>query len=204
MVLIGLILGCLAGAVILQVVQRTRMRCRMARHPSPTFVFADLVGYTALTDSTGDQEAVRVAREFERAMSNLSREHGAWHVKSMGDGVMIWAPDATQAVALAARALEEICRRPDLPPVRVGVHTGPAVMDRGDWYGGTVNVAARLAREARPNEGLVSDTTQSAAVRGGLQWSLKANGELALRGVGRPICVWRLLASPPVAARPTR
>ena len=93
-------------------------------HPSPTFVFADLVGYTALTEERGDEAAARVAREFRRTMSALSRDHGAWQVKSMGDGVMIWAPDAAQAVALAAQAVEEVGTRPDLLPVRVGVHTG--------------------------------------------------------------------------------
>jgi adenylate cyclase len=90
-------------------------------------VFADLAGYTALTEERGDEAAARVAREF-RTMCALSREHGAWQVKSMGDGVTIWSPDAGQAIALAARTVEDVGTRPDLLPVRAGVHTGPAVM----------------------------------------------------------------------------
>lgn len=74
----------------------------MRRHPAPTFVFADLVGYTALTETRGNETAAGVAREFRRSMSSLSRDHGAFTVKSMGDAVMIWAPDAGEAVALAA------------------------------------------------------------------------------------------------------
>ena len=62
----------------------------MARHPAPTFVFADLVGFTALTQRCGDETAARVAHEFRRTMSALSREHGAWQIKSLGDGAMIW------------------------------------------------------------------------------------------------------------------
>ena len=93
----------------------------------------------------------------------LSREHGAWHVKSMGDGAMIWVPDAGSAVRLAERMLTEVGTRPDLLPVRVGAHTGPAVMRDGDWYGSAVNVAARLADVADPNEAVVSDATQSIA-----------------------------------------
>jgi adenylate cyclase len=169
------------------VTRRRRMRC----HPSPTFVFADLVGYTALTEQHGDQAAAAIAREFRRTMCALSREHGAWQVKSMGDGVMIWAPDAGEAMALASQAVTEVGTRPDLLPVRVGVHTGAAVMRGCDWYGGAVNVAARLAAEAQPNEALVSGATRDAA-RGRPGPRLAAPRELLLRGLERPIATWRL------------
>ena len=162
----------------------------MARHPAPTFLFADLVGYTALTERCGDEAGARVAREFRRAMGALSREHGARQVKTMGDGAMIWAPDAARAVALAARTVLEIGTRSDLLPVRVGAHTGPALMRDGDWYGSSVNVAARLARAAGPNEALISMTTQSAAHQ--LENALKSRCELVLRGVERPMVAWRL------------
>ena len=88
----------------------------MAAHPTPTFLFADLVGYTTLAERCGDEAAMQVAREFRRVMSLLSREHGACHVKSMGDGAMIWVPDATQAVALAGRTLIEVGRGPTCCP----------------------------------------------------------------------------------------
>jgi adenylate cyclase len=82
------------------------------------------------------------AREFGRTIPELSRKHGAWQVKSMGDGAMIWASDPARAVALAACVLEEVGVRPDLLPVRVGVHTGSVVMRGGDWYGSAVNLRA--------------------------------------------------------------
>ncbi len=163
----------------------------MRSHHAPTFLFADLAGFTALTETRGDEAAAEVARRFRRTMRSLSREHGAWQVKSMGDGVMIWAPDAAQAVALAARAVEEVGTIPDLLPVRIGVHTGPAVMQGLDWYGSTVNVAARLADEAEPGQALISGATLSAA-QAGLTRSLRLQRELVLRGVERPIVAWRL------------
>jgi class 3 adenylate cyclase len=193
-----LIAGCVLGAAAVLLLHLTwaqsRLR-RMARHPAPTFLFADLVGYTALTERCGDEAGARVAREFRRAMSALSREHGARQVKSMGDGAMIWAPDAAQAVALATRTVLEIGTRPDLLPVRVGAHTGPALMRDGDWYGSSVNLAARLARAAGPNEALISFTTQSAARE--LESQLKSRCELVLRGVERPMVAWRLAADGP-------
>lgn len=178
----------MAGYVVLVA---TRKRRRMQQHPAPTFVFADLVGYTALTDQHGDQAAARVAREFRRTMGALSREHGAWRVKSMGDGVMIWAPDPAGAIALAARTVERVGTREDLLPVRVGVHTGAAVMSGCDWYGSAVNVAARLASEAAPNEALVSAATREAAA-GAAAPPFSGRRELTLRGVARPVSAWRL------------
>jgi class 3 adenylate cyclase len=185
---VGLAAAGLVGAVA------TRRRRWMQRQPTPTFVFADLAGYTALTEERGDAAAAQVAREFRRTMCALSREHGAWQVKSMGDGVMIWAPDAGNAVALAAQAVERVGTRSDLLPVRVGVHTGPAVMRGCDWYGSAVNVAARLATEAEPNEALVSSTTRAAA-HGGLTSRLGAERQLRLRGVARPIAAWTLTSA---------
>lgn len=191
--IVQVLTGCAAGAALvgLRRVRVARRRRWMARHPAPTFVFADLVGYTALTEEHGDETAAQVAREFRRMIDTLSRAHGAWQVKSMGDGAMIWAPDPGRAVALAARVVEEVGARPDLLPVRVGVHTGRAVMRGGDWYGSSVNVAARLAREADANEALISWTT-GGAVLGDLSWSHKTRCDIALRGVEHPVAVWRL------------
>ena len=109
----------------------------------------------------------------------------------MGDGVMIWAPDPAAAVALAARTVSHVGGRADLLPVRVGVHTGPAVMSGCDWYGGAVNLAARLAAEAEPNQALVSAATLAAA-GAGLEQPLGRRRELALRGIARPVAAWRL------------
>jgi class 3 adenylate cyclase len=163
----------------------------MRSYPSPTFVFVDLAGYTALTEARGDRAAARLAREFGRTMSDLSRAHGAWQVKSMGDGVMIWSSDAARAVALAAAAVADVGNRPDLLPVRVAVHTGPAVMCGRDWYGSTVNVAARLASQAAPNEALISATSRAAA-SGDLPHPLGPRRELCLRGVERSVVAWGL------------
>jgi adenylate cyclase len=168
-----------------------RRRRWMRSHPTPTFVFVDLAGYTTLTETRGDQAAAHVASEFQRTMRGLSREHGAWQVKSMGDGVMIWAPDPARAVALATETLEAVGSRVDLLPVRIGVHTGPAVMCGWDWYGSTVNVAARLAGQAGPNEALISATSGAAASRD-RTGSLGRRRQLRLRGVERPVVAWCL------------
>lgn len=163
----------------------------MRRHRAPTFLFADLVGYTAVTESRGDAAAAELARTFRRRMRTLARRHGGWQVKSMGDGVMIWTPSAAAAVELATEAVREVGTTPELLPVRVGVHTGPAVMSGLDWYGSTVNVAARLADHAEPNQALVSGTTVQAAMRD-LVRPPRARRVLTLRGIDDPVVAWRL------------
>lgn len=78
---------------------------------------------------------------------------------------MIWARDPAAAITIAARAVEKVGTRPDLLPVRVGVNTGPAVRRGRDWFGTSVNVAARLAAQAEPNQALVSAATHAAVER---------------------------------------
>ena len=169
----------------------TYRRRSMARHPAPTFVLADLAGYTALADQRGDEAAAAVAREFRRAMRVLSRRHGAWQVKSMGAGVMIWAPDASRAMALAVETVRQLGTRPDLLPVRVGVHTGPVVMRGCDWYGSAVNVAARLVSNAAPNEALVSAATRDAAQDADAP-AVTGRRDVTLRGIALPVSTWTL------------
>jgi class 3 adenylate cyclase len=168
---------------------RTQRACR--RRSIPTFLFADLVGYTALTETVGDAAAADLAREFRRTMCALSRDHGARQVKSMGDGVMIWIADAGDAVSLAAQTLDRVGTRSDLLPVRVGVHTGPAVRRGGDWYGSAVNVAARLAEEATPTEALVSEAPWAMA-RCEYTKPVDKPREMVLKGLDRRVAAWRL------------
>jgi adenylate cyclase len=80
---------------------------------------------------------------------------------------------------------------PTLPPVRVGVHSGPAVSHEGDWYGRAVNVASRLCSVAAGGEVLVSEA------------SLAAAGELPAVSVGERRLHWLKNVTEPVAARAT-
>jgi adenylate cyclase len=191
--ILAVLAACLAWALMARCrrVGAARRHREFARNPAPTFVFADLVGYGSFTEQRGDEAAMRVAREFGRVMRALSHEHGAWHVKSMGDGAMICVPDASRAVSLARRTLTEVGRHPALLPVRIGAHTGPAVLHDGDWYGSAVNVAARLVSIARPNEALVSDTTRDAASTGARRLMARRD-VVGLRGVSAPVGVWPL------------
>jgi adenylate cyclase len=131
--------------------------------PTHTFLFADLVGFTALAEAEGDDRALEVALALQRRVRGLLEEHAAEQVKSIGDGLMLRCTSPAAAVLLGLRLVAELAADPALPPVRVGIHTGSAVTRDGDWFGQTVNVAARLCSVAPGGEVLVSETTRDAA-----------------------------------------
>jgi adenylate cyclase len=130
-----------------------------------TFIFSDLVGFTALTEANGDDRAAELALDFYDRVRTMLADHRAEEVKTIGDAVMLRCDDATLAVGLGLRLVSALDAVPGFPPVRVGMHTGPAVGRGGDWYGATVNVAARLCAAAGGGEVLVGESTLQAAGR---------------------------------------
>jgi adenylate cyclase len=128
-----------------------------------TFVFTDLVGYTALTAAEGDERAAQVAIEFYECVRRLLERYRAEEIKAIGDALMLRCHQPHLAIELGCAIVLELSAKPRFPPVRVGMDTGPAVNRAGDWYGSTVNVAARLCSAAAGGEVLVSEVTRDAA-----------------------------------------
>jgi adenylate cyclase len=159
-----------------------------------TFLFADLVGFTALAELEGDDRALEVVLALQRQVRELLEEHSAEQVKAIGDGLMLRCTEPRAAVLLGLRLVGELDDENGFPPVRVGIHTGPAIANEGDWYGRTVNVAARLCSVAPGGEVMVSESTRHAAGSvPGVEWSDK---ELHwLRNVSEPVGTY-LVRSP--------
>jgi class 3 adenylate cyclase len=132
-------------------------------HPLHTFLFADLVGFTALTELHGDDVAADVAVRFGSEAARLAAEHGATTVKHIGDAVMIRIEHAAEALLLGTRLHDELGVAAGLPPAHAGAHTGRAVERGGDWFGAAVNLAARVTCAARGGELLVTEATLAAA-----------------------------------------
>jgi adenylate cyclase len=87
--------------------------------------------------------------------------------------------------------LELVDRLPrvGLPRARVGLHTGPVVFQDGDYFGRTVNVAARITDYARPGEVLVSEEVVAAADRLGAV-RFESVGPISLKGLSAPIALF--------------
>ena len=125
-----------------------------------TFLFADLVGFTAFTERIGDEGAADVAVAFKSAAAHAANELGCEVIKDLGDAVMIHGREAARVVTLALRLSREMRDEGWCPPIRMGIHSGAAVQRGSDWYGQTVNIASRLADSAGADEILMSVTTR--------------------------------------------
>jgi len=126
--------------------------------------FLDLTGYTRLTEERGDEAAAELAARLAGLVRRSALEHGGTPVKWLGDGVMFYFR-APGAAVLAAVEMAEVVGRHGLPPAHVGIHAGPVVFQDGDYFGRTVNLAARIAEYARPGEVVVSQEVVDAADR---------------------------------------
>jgi class 3 adenylate cyclase len=146
----------------------------------PAMCFLDITGYTRLTEERGDEAAAELAARLAGLVRRSSLEHGGTPVKWLGDGVMFYFREPGAAV-LAALEMAEVVGSHGLPPAHVGIHAGPVVFQDGDYFGRTVNLAARIADYARPGEVLVSQEVVDAADRGPVAFT--EIGPVELKGV---------------------
>ncbi len=150
----------------------------------PAMCFLDLVGYTRLTEEHGDQAAAMLAETLAVLVDRSSREHGGVPVKWLGDGVMFHFREPAGAV-LAALQMVEQSPQAGLPPAHVGVAAGPVVVQGGDYYGRTVNLAARIAAYASASRVLVSERVVEAAPPQGVIFA--ELGLVQLEGIAHPV-----------------
>jgi adenylate cyclase len=133
-----------------------RLSATMAPEPRPAVAvgFADLVGFTSLSEQLSERDTGDMVETFELLATDVIVGGGGRVVKMIGDEVMFSAePDQVGEIALG---LAETFHSPDLPSVRVGVAAGSVVAQSGDLYGPVVNLAARATMAARPGTVLVS------------------------------------------------
>ena len=144
--------------------------------------FADLAGYTKLTEEQGEAEAVGAVERFvERVEQTLPID--ARVIKTLGDEVMIVGADAGALTVWAVALAGELPA--GSPPPRIGIHSGAALYRDGDYYGREVNRAARVVARASGGEVLVTHPVVEAASRqDGLEFELI--GEVVLKGFNEP------------------
>jgi adenylate cyclase len=137
--------------------------------------FADLAGYTRLTEEQGELQAVDAVERFvEGVEASLPDE--ARVIKTIGDEVMIVGSDPR---ALTNWAVEFQRPDPDRPLSRIGIHYGRALYRDGDYYGRDVNIASRVGARAGGGEVLVTRPVVEEA-GGGLEFERIA--EVRLKG----------------------
>jgi adenylate cyclase len=151
--------------------------------------FADLAGYTRLTEERGDEEAVGVVERFVEAVEQ-TLPIDSRVIKTLGDEVMVVGADAVALTRWAVGFQQEIA--PDAPAPRIGIHLGEAIYRDGDYYGRDVNQAARVVARAAGGEVLVTRrVVDTAAGMDGLSFELI--GEIGLKGFSEPIELFHAL-----------
>jgi adenylate cyclase len=152
----------------------------------PAMCFLDLAGYTRLTEERGDRVAAALADTLAVLVDRLARGQGGTPVKWLGDGVMLHFREPAGAVE---SALTMVSRVPQagLPQAHVGVAAGPVVVQGGDYFGRTVNLASRVAARAQAGQVLVTGAVAEAPAPDGVVFS--DLGALRLKGFSAPVRV---------------
>jgi adenylate cyclase len=153
-----------------------------------TFAFVDLAGFTAITEAHGDTEAVAVVRGFrERALQVLGPAGEL--VKTIGDAVMLRFATPEAAITALRELMEgELVIGDAVLLPRAGAHHGPALAVDGDYYGASVNLAARVASEARGGQLLV--TARAAEAARDLGAVITHVGSVQLRNISESVDVY--------------
>ena len=158
----------------------------------PTFLFADLSGFTALTEAHGDRQSADIATEFIVSVRDLVSLYDAEEVKTIGDAVMVRTSEADAAIRLSLQITQLAHQKSRFPVAHVGMNTGPAERRESDWFGSTVNLAARVAAVATGDEVLLTRATlDSAADTPGVEFH--SRGEVWLRNIAEPVHLYRAL-----------
>jgi adenylate cyclase len=162
----------------------------------PTIAFLDLTSYTSLTEERGDEVAADLTAQLSDVVTESSRSHGGYPVKFLGDGVMFYFSDSARAALCGLEFVDELPKL-GLPPARVGIAAGPVVFRDGDYFGRTVNTAARITDYARPSEVLLSEQAV-AATQSEAQLAYVRIGSVSLKGMAAPAILYRAVRDGPL------
>jgi adenylate cyclase len=155
--------------------------------------FTDIVGFTEFTAASGDAAALALLdRQEELVKTALPK--GSRIVKSLGDGLMLWFPEAAPALRAGLELCDvfEATARPEMPLwVRIGMHWGTPTSRGGDLFGHDVNLTARITERAGSNELLISEHLCGAVDQPIAGVQLEELGPIVMRGIPRPVPLFR-------------
>jgi class 3 adenylate cyclase len=179
------------------------MTRRSAQRTVPrAFLFADLRGYTAFVERTGDAAARHLLQGYRGLVRRqVTRERGA-EIKTEGDSFYVVFRSCAAAVRCAMSIQQAATRRRKDPfQIGIGIHAGEALSLDRQYVGGAVNLASRLAAAAASGEILISETVHG-LIRTAMRVRFEDHGALALKGFGEPVRAYaiRLPAPAPVVA----
>jgi eukaryotic-like serine/threonine-protein kinase len=164
-----------------------------------TILFSDIEDSTLITERLGDERWLRVLRAHNALFRRVVGAHGGYEVKNQGDGFMLVFPHPRRAVECAAAIQRELSDTEAVEGerlrVRMGMHSGEAIREEGDFFGRSVILAARIAAQARGGEILVSEELKRRAEEAEDECPFGFDGgrEIELKGLAGSHRVYRAL-----------
>lgn len=152
--------------------------------------FADLTGYTSLSEEAGDAAAADVSLALSQLVKETASRHRGEVVKMLGDGVHFHFRDPHDAVRASLDVIRQVRPR-GLPPAHVGVNAGPMIYDEGDYFGRAVNIAARIAAQAQADQVFVGEDLARIVEPAG--FTLQLVGAFELKGISRSITIYEAM-----------
>jgi adenylate cyclase len=136
----------------------------LAPGQSPVLVvgFADMVGFTLLSQHLSDEELAAVVRRFEEISHDIVTGLRGRVVKMIGDEVMFVVDDVADAARIGLGLADAYADDELLSDVRVGLACGPVLLRDGDYFGSTVNLAHRIVNIGNPGTVIMSDEFHAA------------------------------------------
>jgi class 3 adenylate cyclase len=184
--------------------ERPGLESATAPDGTVTILFTDIEDSTALNERLGDGRWMEVLRAHNAIVRDCIGEHGGYEVKSQGDGFMIAYPSARKGLQCAVDMQRHLANAGDLGEplrVRIGLHTGEAIREDGDFYGRSVTLAARLGERAEGGEILVSSIVRDLA-GSATEIPLEEVGDVELKGLRGSERVYRARWRQSEVARP--
>lgn len=160
------------------------------RQPSLAVGFADLVGFTVLSQELADHELAVVVDRFEGVAYDTVAKHGGRVVKMIGDEVMFVAEDVAAAARIGLELSETYGADDTVSDVRVSIACGPVLAHEGDYFGPVVNLASRIVNIAYAGSVVVSDEVYE-ALRDRDEFGWKPIRPRRLKGIG-VVPLWAL------------
>jgi adenylate cyclase len=157
--------------------------------------FADLVGYTEISEGLAAAELDQLVQDFETITREVVERGGGRVVKTIGDAMMFVTDHPLRAALIALELAQRIGAEGRTPPARVAMVWGRVLARFGDVFGPTVNLAARLAEVAAPGEVLVDQRTAQ-ALREEAEVETQALPPSQVAGIGQ-VFPYRLTARGP-------
>ncbi|HEY2664913.1 MAG TPA: protein kinase [Candidatus Binataceae bacterium] len=185
-------------------VERPNLSGHAAPDGTVSIMFSDIENSTLIIERLGDLRAQEVFQIHNRAIREQVGKQGGYEVKSMGDGFMVAFSSARRALLCAVEIQQWLAaystQHPDAPlRVRIGLNTGEAIREAGDFFGKTVVLAARIGAAAGGGQILVSATFKAMTESAG---DIRFGGgrDLNLKGLSGSYRVFEVLWAAPEKA----